>query len=102
MWCRVVRTLPSRWRLGTVSSAEAPPAETTPDTNADLSIARPMRGRRPHALLPNMGWLTVRATGGNFYAVREPELGVATTDVQQVVLEVVQQVNHGASDWHVE
>ena len=51
-----------------------------------------MRGRRRHALLPDMVWLTVTATGGNFYAVREPELGVATTDVQQVVLEVVQQV----------
>ena len=77
-----------------------------PGVNAGLRACRdpimPMRGRRPHALLPHVVLLAVSAAGDNFYAVRKPELRVATTDVQQVVLEVVQQVNHGASDRHVE
>ena len=51
---------------------------------------------------PYKVWLTVRATGDNFNAVRKREFGVATADVPQVVLEVVQQVNHGAAHGHRE
>jgi hypothetical protein len=46
--------------------------------------------------------LTVRAAGGNFYAVREPELGVATTNVPEVVFEIMQQVNQCTADGHLE
>ena len=51
---------------------------------------------------PYKVWLTVRATGDNFNAVRKREFGVAAADVPQVVLEVVQQVNHGAAHGHRE
>ena len=51
---------------------------------------------------PYKVWLTFRATGDNFNAVRKREFGVAAADVPQVVLEVVQQVNHGAAHGHRE
>ena len=57
---------------------------------------------RSRRCFPYKVWLTVRATGDNFNAVRKREFGVAAADVPQVVLEVVQQVNHGAAHGHRE
>ena len=84
-------------------------AWTGPCVTCGTHCHAPMCGRDSHPesaaskrCFPYKAWLTVRATGDNFNAVRKREFGVAAADVPQVVLEVVQQVNHGASDRHVE
>ena len=78
------------------------PAGVNAGLGACLDPIMPMRGRRPHALLPYMVLANCQGDWWQLLCRPRARVGVATTDVQQVVLEVVQQVNHGASDGHVE
>ena len=68
----------------------------------DVRTRLPPQSAASKRCFPDKVWLTVRATGDDFNAVRKREFGVAAADVPQVVLEVVQQVNHGAAHGHRE